>query len=96
MFSYSYTVNCSVSNHPSSESRHNFVANYTSAVIFEKDILVLFCCIIIPLYVCESKYLNVICLVKTITISSHDPINEGIFSHVSVTVLQTIYDNNVR
>ena len=42
---------------PSSESRHSFVANYTSAVKFKKHILVLFCCIIIPLYVSESKYL---------------------------------------
>ena len=42
---------------PSSESRHSFVANYTSAVKFKIHILVLFCCIIIPLYVSESKYL---------------------------------------
>ena len=84
---------------PSSESRHSFVANYTSEVtirgslmkpkwqkldklaqemctlwfqffgaafaskgypfknIFKKHILVLFCCIIIALYVCESKCL---------------------------------------
>ena len=41
---------------PSSESRHSFVANYTSAVKFIIHILVLFCCIIIPLYVSESKY----------------------------------------
>ena len=54
---------------PSSKSRHSFVANYTSVVIFEKHILVLFCCIIIPPYVCESKYLNVSCLVKIIIFS---------------------------
>ena len=68
---------------PSSESRHSFVANYTSAVILrkKKHILVLLCCIIIPLYVCEVIY-----LVKIITISPHDPFYEGIFSHVSVTV----------
>ena len=42
---------------PSSESRHSFVANYTSVVIFKIHISVLFCCIIIPLYVSESKYL---------------------------------------
>ena len=42
---------------PSSESRHSFVANYTSAVKFKIHILVLFCCIIIPLYVSERKYL---------------------------------------
>ena len=42
---------------PSSESRHSFVANYTSAVKFKIHSLVLFCCIIIPLYVGESKYL---------------------------------------
>ena len=42
---------------PSSESRHSFVANYTSAVKFKIHILVLFCCIIILLYVSESKYL---------------------------------------
>ena len=41
---------------PSYESRHCFVANYTSVVIFEKRVLVCVCCIIIPLYVCESKY----------------------------------------
>ena len=41
---------------PSSESRHSFVANYTSAK-FKIHILVLFCCIIIPLYVSGSKYL---------------------------------------
>ena len=41
---------------PSSESRHSFVANYTSTVKFKIHILVLFCCIIIPLYVSESKY----------------------------------------
>ena len=35
----------------SSKSHHSFVANNTSAVIFEKHILVLFCCIIIPLCV---------------------------------------------
>ena len=52
---------------PSSGSRYSFVANYTSAVIFEL-ILVLICCMIIPLFVCESKYLNVIYLVKIITI----------------------------
>ena len=42
---------------PSSESRHSFVANYTSAVKLKIHILVLLCCIIIPLYVSESKYL---------------------------------------
>ena len=42
---------------PSSESRHGFVAKYTSAVKSKIHILVLFCCIIIPLYVSESKYL---------------------------------------
>ena len=42
---------------PSSESRHSFVANYTSAVKLNIHIFVLFCCIIIPLYVSESKYL---------------------------------------
>ena len=42
---------------PSSESHHSFVANYTSAVKFKIHILVLFCCIIIPLYMSESKYL---------------------------------------
>ena len=42
---------------PSSESRHSFVANYTSAVKFKIHNLVLFCCIIIPLYVSERKYL---------------------------------------
>ena len=42
---------------PSSESRHSFVANYTSAVKFKIHILVLFCCSIIPLYVSERKYL---------------------------------------
>ena len=42
---------------PSCESRHSFVANYTSAVKFKIHILVLFCCIIIPLYVSESNYL---------------------------------------
>ena len=42
---------------PSSESRHSFVANYTSAVKFKIHILVLFCCINIPLFVSESKYL---------------------------------------
>ena len=36
---------------PSSESRYSFVANYTSAVKFKIHILVLFCCITIPLYV---------------------------------------------
>ena len=41
---------------PSSESRHSFDANTTSSVIFEKHILVRFCCIITPLYVYESKY----------------------------------------
>ena len=72
---------------PSSESRHSFVANYTSAVKFKIYILVLFCCIISPLYVNESKYLSkVICLVKIFTIFPHDPFNEGIFSHVSVSV----------
>ena len=54
---------------PSSESRHSFVANYTSAIIFEKHILVLFCCIIIPLYVCESKYLNLISLLKWVVVA---------------------------
>ena len=39
-----------------SESSHIFVANYTSAVIF-KNIVFFCCCIIIPLNVCESKYL---------------------------------------
>ena len=67
---------------PSSESRHSFVANYTSAVKFKIHILVLACCIIIPLYVSESK----ICLVKIITIFPHDPFYEGLFSHVSVSV----------
>ena len=42
---------------PSSESRHMFVANYTSVVKFKIHNLVLFCCIIIPLYVSEIKYL---------------------------------------
>ena len=42
---------------PSSESRHSFVANYTSAVKFKIHILVLFCCSIISLYVSERKYL---------------------------------------
>ena len=42
---------------PGSESRHSFVANYTSVVKFKIHILVLFCCSIIPLYVSESKYL---------------------------------------
>ena len=42
---------------PSSESRHSFVANYSSAVKFKIHILVLFFCIITPLYVSESKYL---------------------------------------
>ena len=54
---------------PSSESRHSFVSNYASAVKSKIHILVLFCCMIIPLYVSESKYLKVICLVKIITIS---------------------------
>ena len=54
---------------PNSESRHSFVANNTSAVIFVKHILVRFCCIIIPLYVCVSKYWNVICLMLIISIS---------------------------
>ena len=71
---------------PSSESRHSFIANYTSAVEFKMHILVLFWCIIIPLYVNESKYLYVICLVKMITIFRHDPFYGGIFSHVSVSV----------
>ena len=71
---------------PSSESRHSFVANYTSAVKFKIHILFLFCCITIPLYVSESKYLKVICLVKIITIFPHDPFYEGLFSHVSVSV----------
>ena len=70
---------------PSSESCHSFVANYTSAEKFKVHILVWFCCIIIPLYVSESK-LSVICLVKIITIFPHDPFYEGIFSHVSVSV----------
>ena len=69
---------------PSSESRHSFVANYTSAIKLKIHILVLLCCIIIPLYVSESKYLQVICLVKIITIFPHDPFYEGIFSLVSV------------
>ena len=42
---------------PSSESRHSFVANYISVVKLKIHIFVLFCCIIIPLYVSESKYL---------------------------------------
>ena len=80
------TVNCPVSNLPSSKSRHSFVAKYTSAVTVEKRILIWFCRIIFPLYVCESKYLIIICLVKLIAISTYDPFNEGIFSHVSVSV----------
>ena len=71
---------------PSSESRHSFVANYTSAVKFKIHILVWFCCIIIPLYVSESNCLQVICLVKIISIFPHDPFYEGILSHVSVSV----------
>ena len=71
---------------PSSESRYMFVANYTSAVKFKIHILVLFCCIIIPLYVSESKYLLSYLLGKIITIFPHDPFYEGIFSHVSVSV----------
>ena len=41
---------------PSSESRHSFVANYTSAVKFKIHIILfLFCCIIIPLNVSEAN-----------------------------------------
>ena len=57
LFAYEIQLMAQFRIFPSSESRHSFVANYTSAVKFKIHILVLFCCIIIPLYVSESKYL---------------------------------------